>query len=1063
MKAIKKLLIGLLTICMLCSLSLAVVACGGNDDPPASSTYNVTFMVEGEQYGQVQKVQKGRRVNKPADPTFSNAGYLFTGWYSTETFEEGSLWNFTTGIVNGNMTLYAGYRVISAHVTEVRKANEAVTSKLVWTQLAVSNAEDYEVIITDKFDNDTTLTGTVAFDADKFEVTFTPSTIPQGGKYTVSVKDTTKTEQAFVVEDVLLCGAGTEANPYLIGDALDFTAVNKANVGNGVYFSLFNGITIEASRSEQAGYVFNGVFNGNGKTIVLENSNCGAIYKVGTQGVVYNVGVAGKVSTSSYDSVGTIVDYNAGRVEKIRSTASVESTSGTVGSNGLANALNDTLADGNGSRGIAGGVVGTNLANAIVYNCTVSSSASTTGVVKASIAGGVIVGLNYGKIESCTTSGCLGAYNSKETGKSLSNYSYGGVIVGINAGQVVKCAVNDGGKALAQRFTNESEAVNAAGTNNVNIGGIAGYNMANASISECYFSGIRVFGDENVGGIAGLNAGAISDCYVEGIVQSTNILTYVGGRTNVGGVVGKLESTGTVANCYSTANVFAYGTGATAYALAEKANNSLYVTANPNTKSLNDNADTNPTPATIIAPVGNGNVAIDVTAGSFDGTTNNMVIAEANLATINGNSKFYFNDTTIKLVFETQILPEETINVNLYKADGSEFATASVAETGKAIAGPVVKGYKFVGWATEANGEIVFEANASISYYDVIDFKDQHGNISLYAVMEERQPNEGLIVGVYYRYVDKIVAGATADIEQLFKAWMADQDLDYAVEFRVYEGDSLSVAGFGSAVNTDGDIDVVIGGGANLSNTGGVEYIARAYMTYEGLTERYAYLLTDTDRALDFYSWMTGLGNGNAEITFMVAGVPTVDTVSELLGTKVNAPTVTAETGFEFIGWATTEGATEAEVTASSVGYADVKDLLTEGKVTLYPVCVEKQADLIVYIHLSASSSVYITADEADAIEAAFATLFPNKNVQMVRIEGVNAAGFQSAIGSVANVDVYIGGNSTGELVFDADYGKTAAGEGHFENTSRKVGVLDGCANKDLAIVLYQYLTTAKA
>ena len=93
----------------------------------------------------------------------------------------------------------------------------------------------------------------------------------------------------------------------------------------------------------------------------------------------------------------------------------------------------------------------------------------------------------------------VSAWNSKETGKSLSSYSYGGAIVGINDGQVLKCSVSGSGKVLAQRYTNEADALNAVGTNNANIGGIAGYNMANGTISQCYFSGVRVHGDENVG------------------------------------------------------------------------------------------------------------------------------------------------------------------------------------------------------------------------------------------------------------------------------------------------------------------------------------------------------------------------------------------------------------------------------------------------------------------------------------------------------------------------------------------------------------------------------------
>ena len=193
-------------------------------------------------------------------------------------------------------------------------------------------------------------------------------------------------------------------------------------------------------------------------------------------------------------------------------TAKIESTAGLAGANGLENALNESLADGEGKRGIAGGVVGTNLAGGTVYNCKIVTSDSSTGTVKACIAGGTIVGLNYGTIELCTSNGCFGAWNSTESGgKSLSNYSYGGGIAGINAGTVTKCFVEGSAKLLSQRYEDAAMGDAASGTNNSNFGGIVGYNMANAKVSECYFAGIRVHADENVGGIPGVNAGSISD------------------------------------------------------------------------------------------------------------------------------------------------------------------------------------------------------------------------------------------------------------------------------------------------------------------------------------------------------------------------------------------------------------------------------------------------------------------------------------------------------------------------------------------------------------------------
>ena len=1043
------------------------VACGEDTPPSTPQGYTVTFMVEGQQYGNVQTVQRGRRVSKPADPTFSDDGYLFTGWFTDDEFAEDTLWNFTTGIVTSNLTLYAGYRVISSSVTDVREADEACSSKLVWTQKAVSDASAYEVKLTNA-SGTITLQGTVSFDAENYEVTFTPNEIPQGGKYTVSVKDTTKTAEAAVAENVLFGGAGTESNPYLIANALDFTMVNRANVAQGTYFQMVESITIETSREDQKAYVFNGTLLGKGKTITLASSNCGAIYSIGANGYVYNVGIAGAVSTINYDSVGALADYNAGRVEKINTTANVESTAGLAGSNNLQNVFNGA----DGSRGIAGGIVGTNLSTGVIYNCKITTSSSSTGTVKATIAGGTIVGLNQGEVSLCVSQGCFGAWNSKETGKSTSNYSYGGGIAGINAegGSITKCSVEGSGKILAQRFADD--ALVTAGANNCAIGGIAGLNQATATISECYFSGIRVHGDENVGGITGVNAGAISDCYVEGIQQSTNILTYIGGRTNIGGIAGKVESTGTIANCYSTANVFAYGETGVAYALAEKATNSVYLTANPDSASLNDGT-ANPTPKAIIAPTGTGNVAIEIVGGSHDGQTTNVTVAESYLATINGNSKFFFDGTTIKLQFQTEKVPEETMSVMLYN-DGTHYETTTVAETGAPVDGPIVKGYKFVGWALTNGGEVKFVAGAPISLYDLIDYADNTGVAHLYAVLEVRQANEGLIVAVWDYYVNGEKGGyegAADDVYADYASYMATNGLTYTVEFRSYS--QTTVATFCEAVNADGDIDVIIGAGNTVNASNGIDYLLRADMTNEGLTARKVVLLTDTDRAIEFYAWSAGLGNGTAEITFNVNGTETKGTADELWATKVTAPEVTAEAGFVFLGWATTENASEAVITKTSIAYADVKDYLADGKVTLYPVfqeeVVEDEEDTTVKVSLWTKNGDWLSEAEITAFKADFEAYLTGKgyDISTLTIEYVTATNTKVA-DLVAEIDgqgfdIVVGcGKSVGDLVY-IEGTKTpmtykSATDTAIDMTDRYVAQL---TDNDLATHLYDFLTQA--
>lgn len=1050
-KLAKRFAVLFLSVLLLASLSMTV-ACGKNKGGNNDDYCTVTFKVEGNVYGEAVQVRKNRRVEEPAKPNFSNDSYIFTGWFTSENFEEGTQWNFTTGIVTENITLFAGYREIFDYVSELAMADEATTSKLVWSQKSASAASAYEVKITDAANKETTLEGSVSFDSAAYKVTFTPTTVPQGGLYSVSVRDTTKTHDAATLEEALFCGDGSETNPYLIGTALDFTAVNRANVASGVYYRLFRNITIETSRADQASYTFNGTLIGGGRTITLENSNSAAIYKVGPQGYVFNVNVAGSVTTAIFDSIGSIADFNEGKVEKVNVTANVTSTAGLTGSVGIESALNASLEDGNGSRGIAGGVVGTNAHSGQVINCKIVTSSSSTGTVKARIGGGCIVGLNYGLVENCISDGCLGAWNSVESGKSLSVYSYSGGVVGINAGTVSKCAVTSSGKVLAQRYTDASLVV--AGTNNSNLGGVVGYNMQNATVSESSFSGIRVHGDENVGGIVGLNAGAVTDCYAEGVYNdTTKIVAYVGGRINVGGIVGKSEATGTVTNCFNTANVFSY-TANTGYNVAEKATNTVYVSANLNAASLADN----PAAVALIAPEGTGNVSVEIAAGTE--LKENYKLAETYLSTINGNNKFVFTEETIKLLAETQRAPELTVTVALYNGS-TKWSDAEVAETAAAISGPSKLGFVFEGWSLTENGEILYAATDKVSYYDIIDLFGTTGEAKLYAQFTARVANEGLIVAVWSRYVSEEQATA---IKTGFEAYLTEHSIaKFDIEFRAYAENS--VADFCAAVLKDGDIDVIIGAGNTVNASNGIDYIRRENMTAADLTDRRVVLLTDTERALLYFSYESGIENADAEVTFVVGQTTgEAQTLNSVLANDAEIPEVVAPADKVFAGWATTENATEAEITAKTINYDTVKDLLNEGKVTLYPVFVSEASSPDMVVAVWVNEGKWISDENLEAIKAGFAAYLAESgdtaeyNIVWRVYTPTGVADLGAAVNADKDVDIIIG---CGSNVTSKGGVETIEKENLTFPVAGSSRMAARLTENELAVKLYTYLTAA--
>lgn len=75
----------------------------------ANSQYTVTFDSKGgSSVSTVTGVQPGEKIVAPTDPTRS--GYTFTGWFTDAACTQA--WSFETGTVNGDMTLYAGWKAI---------------------------------------------------------------------------------------------------------------------------------------------------------------------------------------------------------------------------------------------------------------------------------------------------------------------------------------------------------------------------------------------------------------------------------------------------------------------------------------------------------------------------------------------------------------------------------------------------------------------------------------------------------------------------------------------------------------------------------------------------------------------------------------------------------------------------------------------------------------------------------------------------------------------------------------------------------------------------------------
>ena len=83
-------------------------------------------------------------------------------------------------------------------------------------------------------------------------------------------------------------------------------------------------------------------------------------------------------------------------------------------------------------------------------------------------------------------------------------------------------------------------------TGNDNVGGLVGINFEDSMVSNSYATGVVTGTVDDVGGLVGINYADISNSYATGSVTGNN---------NVGGLVGRVVSTGTVSNSYATGAV----------------------------------------------------------------------------------------------------------------------------------------------------------------------------------------------------------------------------------------------------------------------------------------------------------------------------------------------------------------------------------------------------------------------------------------------------------------------------------------------------------------------------
>lgn len=579
--------------------------------------FTVSFESNGGSDVTAIQVEQGRKITQSIEDPTKDDGSEFVGWYlDNETFADP--WDFAVDIITHDVTLYAKWMLAQPFPTEVQMTSDDFSSSLTWIQTGMTDGSSLTLsfhtgvlatrteIQQDEDGADVTVTieyyeydaagvnvqGTVSV-SDGSTIVWTPTDSIPGGVYEVVIS--TASQEDAVIDDLYFKGEGTESNPYLLFDSSDLLAISSKDCGSGKYYLVAHSFSAEVAYDDISGNVFNGNLNGN-DLIITVTGNAGLFYELGANAVVHDLTVSGVITTATIATLGGVAIRNGGLIQNVTSRLAMTSSAGMVGNP-------DTKEDGG-----AGGLVGVNLEDGIVQDSSFIGTSSADGVIKAYIGGGGIVSINYGLIEGCTNRGTLGAYNSVESGKSMSNYSYMGGIAGFNYGTISQSGTTSTGKLLGQRYFNNGAPTDTS--NNRVIGGVVGYNGATGIIEESYFNGIRVHGDQYVGGIAGINAGVIESSYSGArYYTSTQTRSYIAGRVDVGGIAGSLEGDGTVTNCYNAANVYAFE--GQAYAIAERATNSVFLQTNLDGRSTGEQLYGNCTSDNPTAPVGEGNVMVE--------------------------------------------------------------------------------------------------------------------------------------------------------------------------------------------------------------------------------------------------------------------------------------------------------------------------------------------------------------------------------------------------------------------------------------------------------------------
>ncbi len=371
-------------------------------------------------------------------------------------------------------------------------------------------------------------------------------------------------------------GKGTESDPYIIGEIeslKNITIANSIEINKGAHYKLSFTPTLNSEFTPictpEDG--FNGIFNGNGVTI--SNWNRVVFPDVRNYSSLFG-GIAsqGKVGNLKFNNCNIQIEFSPamGAISKTNNGFSFVS------------AVNYG-----------------EIHDISLSNCSIATESGVSPIIS-----GSVVGINYGSIVNCITSG--GVLSAAPDRNKSDEFECGG-IAGNNNGLIDKCFNNNteiigmtyvgGIVGMSSGSTISNSGTNAKVTGNYYFGGIAGYTDGDPSVfSNCFFSGTLIMdealdqsrGAAYMGGIVGRmyrNNDIINDCFVSGdiivgvstsssnlrvggitgqVYRDGNVISnsyfsgtiQVKGKADVGGIAGLIHQRNSrIENCYSVGEI----------------------------------------------------------------------------------------------------------------------------------------------------------------------------------------------------------------------------------------------------------------------------------------------------------------------------------------------------------------------------------------------------------------------------------------------------------------------------------------------------------------------------